>query len=263
MSMTNVICQSRRSFVVTDGASYDPDGVLTSIQTKAFAIAHWPGVVTGRGTSVMTPILAWSLSAKFESFDAAVEGIAGVLPGIVADFNLTGHHCELILAGWSAHRQAMESYVIKTTDEEPRNFSDEQRQGIKNGTHYVTPAMQLIRLPDVVAGPVFSQQIMRESGFPGIDLDAEPTAMMERLRFAAECQRQDRNADGKCYVGGYVSVSMITPETITQAIIARWPDKIGELIAPAPADWNEWRSAPKSNVVKMKHANGNSRRGKH
>jgi hypothetical protein len=96
MSMTNIVCQSQRRimYVSTDGASYNTDGVLMSIQNKAFPIPHWPGVVTGRGTSVMTPLLAWSLSDKFGSFNEAVADAAAVLPDIVEDFNLTGHHCE-------------------------------------------------------------------------------------------------------------------------------------------------------------------------
>lgn len=182
------------------------------------------------------------------------------MPGIVADFNLSAHNCELILAGWSSLRNAPETYVIKTTAEEPRYHTDEHRREVAEGTRYFPGPMRLIRLPDVVAGPKLSQQIIAESGFPGVDLDHSPQQMIERLRFAIECQRHDKNADGICYAGGFVQVTTVTPDRIEQRILHRWEeDKIGQLIKPSPVDWSTWHA--QTNVVKMKHANGN--RAKH
>jgi hypothetical protein len=258
MSATNIVCQPRHRCLhaVTDGASYLPDGTLVSIAPKAFSIPHWPGVVTGRGTTVMTPLLAWALSAKFATFDAAVAGTESVLPGIVEDFNLSPHHCELIIAGWSKQRNAPEVYVIKTTGEQPRYHSDEHRSEVANGTRYLSEPMRLVRLPDLVAGPKLSPQIMAESGFPGIDLDHEPAEMVERLRFVLECQRHDPNPEGKCWVGGFVQITTVTPDRIEQRILHRWDeDTVGRLIEPAPPDWSQFHA--KSNVVKLRRTNDN------
>jgi hypothetical protein len=237
--------------VVTDGASYDLDGVLVSIGNKAFTIPHWPGVVTGRGTAVMTPLLAWSLSGMFGTFDDAVAGTEAALPGMIDDFKLSGFNVELVIAGWSSLRRAPEAYVIKTTEQMPLNFTDEQRIGVSEGKYYVPEPMRLVKLPNLVAGPRLSPEIMIESGFLGIDINDEPSQMIERLHSAVECQRHDKNPDGKCYVGGFVQVSTVTPESTTQRILHRWQeDNIGSLIKPAPPNWTRWQT-PKRNVVKM------------
>ncbi len=251
MSVTNIICQPRHRcvHVMTDAAAYDDDGILLSIGDKSYPMPHWPGVVATRGSAIGGALIAWSLSSLFQNFDDAVDRIAEELPAIVDMFNLAKHHVELIFAGWSSRREMPEAYVIETTAKLPRNFTEEQRAGIAKGTNIVPGEMNLTKLSDVIQGPCLSPAIVLQSGFERFDVNRDPEAAIEALRFTIECQRHDVNPDGRCYVGGFAAVTTVTQNSITQRVLHRWEeDQIGQHIKPLPIDWQAWKAARSSMI---------------
>lgn len=248
MSVTNIVCQPRHNtlHVMTDGAAY-VDAVLTSIGNKIHTIPNWPGVVTGRGTAVAAPVVAWELSQRFGSFDAVVDGIEGELPDIMRMYNLSDKTIELSIAGWSTERQRPEAYVIVTTDELPTNFTEATR-------HLIPPAMTLKKLPDFCTGPILSEQIVLDAQWNGVNIDASPENVIDALRFTIECQRHMKLPDGKCYIGGFAAVATVTPDSITQRILHRWiEDVVGEEIRPPPPNWKAFKAygshTPPSNLI--------------
>jgi hypothetical protein len=78
------------------------------------------------------------------------------------------------------------------------------------------------------------------SGWEGIDANLAPPEIVRRLRKLIEIQRS-MTADGKHWVGGFVEHTVVTPDSVSQRILHRWSeDRIGDLIRPAPIDWDAW-----------------------
>ena len=249
MSVTNVVCQRRHRclHLLTDGASYSRDGVLLSIGNKAFTVPHWPGAMSSRGSAIGGALIEWSLSNRFQSFDELVDGVETEVPLIVRRFELTDH-VELILAGWSAARGAPEAYVIETSDSLPANLTQAERDaGSANGSSgemFSPDAFALTRLPDVVMGPILSDDMVIAAHWTGVDVDGSPEAAISELRKIIEMQRHDIRGDGMCWVGGFAQLTTITPGGISQRILHRWTkDVIGEPIKPEPIDWKAYNAA--------------------
>lgn len=134
MSAILSLCHEDEIELVTDGAVYRPDGVLTAIQPKAWASKFLPMAVAGRGNSVTVAAIATDVLrfAGDSTFDALIDrvvcyierlkGLAAKLPG----------QFEVLLAGIAtgkAPRQfiftshdLVPGFPAFTLNEAPRDF---------------------------------------------------------------------------------------------------------------------------------------------
>lgn len=236
MTAINVVCQKRHKLVhvLTDAASYTPDGVLAGIGTKVFVEPNWPGVVTGRGTAIAVPLLGAALSLRFLSFDALVDGIEDVLEEMVDYYNIQGS-AELVIAGISGNR-GPEAYMIVTDDAPPKGCSLEAARA---SGHWPAP-FRLQRLHDMTCGPVPTVAAINAAvefaGFEVFGTDDAPADVVAGLTTFIEMQRNSLFDDGICWVGGHAELTTISAEGTSHRILKRWPDKVGELMKPKP-DW--------------------------
>ncbi|MCK1629661.1 hypothetical protein [Bradyrhizobium sp. 162] len=236
MTATNVIISPKHQtiHVVTDAASYDRNGVLAGFVPKFYTVPGWPGGIAIRGMTVATPILGYELTARFPTFDSLIAGIEYELPAIVASWQLTSH-IEMLVVGFSESRGGPESYVIETTAETPI--------GVPAGTkgEYLPDPFILLRLPNVIAGPVIPGNIVIDAWFEGLSENDEASVLKNKLRKVIEMQRHSLYDDGIHWIGGYAQHTIISREGITQCLLQQWPeDQIGQRITPAPIDWREW-----------------------
>jgi hypothetical protein len=235
MTATNVLClkQRREVRLTTDGAVYDmPSGIVRGIGTKVFPIAHWPGVVTGRGTSIAVVVLGQELSWRFDTFDDAVEGAESLLPGLVENYRIRGA-VELVIAGWSTRAQEPQAYVIETTDDLPFGMTaDELDAHEMRAGMILPPSFSLTRLDDDVHGPVLTADVAIANRWKGHDLEAPVGDIIQACRHTVECQRL-LTQDGLHLVGGFIEHTVITRDSVSQRILHRWPeDTIGRPIEP-------------------------------
>lgn len=248
MTAVNVVCQKRHNclHVLTDGATYTNEGVLVGLGTKVFTEPNWPGVIAGRGSAIAVPLLGTALSLSFATFDALIDNVETVLEGMVKYYCIKGH-AELIIAGFSEQRGGPESYLIKTSDELPFGIAPEEAKA----SGFVPDAFKLLRLPDMVNGPVPQQEIVDAAVFEGFTTDDEPAFVVAGLAKLIEIQRHSIYEDGIHWIGGYAQLTTINVHGVHQRILQRWPeDRIGELMKPAPIDWENWQRPPTSpNVV--------------
>jgi hypothetical protein len=156
---------------------------------------------------------------------------------------------EMIVAGWSAEQNAPEAYVIYAVDDAytPADMTAEER------TQLPEP-FKFCRLPNAIYGPRITDEDMLRSGLPGIDVNDAPENAVDLMRHAIEVQRHHvpdviEEGEGTHFVGGFVQLTTVTPNGITQRVLDRWPDEIGETIKPGPIDWPKWRAERASRRV--------------
>jgi hypothetical protein len=247
MTAINVVCQKQRNciHVVSDAASYNPDGIIGGFVTKTFTVPHWPGVLAVRGTGSAGPRIGYLLSLNFGSFDALIDGIEAMLPSIVAAIEIPSP-VEIIIAGFS--ERGPESYVIETSAETPIGVSDEAFAAmVADGSGYCPEPYVLQRLPAITAGPPPHDEVIMAAQFHGFKEDDDPEIVIAGLRKVVEMQRQSLFDGGIYWVGGFAQLTTIRPDGIEQRILQHWPeDRVGQLIRPTPIDWAQWhRDNPK------------------
>jgi hypothetical protein len=249
MSAINVIRQRNAVHIISDAAVYDSDGVVQFFQPKAFSLPHLPAVLASRGPFRAGYLLGSALGAIFATFDDLVDGIEERLPEICEVFEDSLHdghkdNIELYIVGWSAEREGPETYFLQT---KTNSFHTDYVP--PSGDYYVNPApFELVKLPEIVLGPFVTQDeakasqasLNRDVRGPG---DLDPA--VDGLRIL-EMQRQQRCTMGEVeahWIGGFGLLSTVTKDGVTQRVIGRWDDEVGELIEPAPIDWQAWNEA--------------------
>jgi hypothetical protein len=254
MSAINIICQPRHRLchVVTDGAAYARDGVVTHISPKVLPVPAWPGVIGGRGRVRDLNFAAWEMSGMFATFDEAVDGIEWAFESVVNIRSLSDD-LELVLCGWSHARQCPEAYVILASDT-VHGITEEELAAIKSNGRWSNEqcAFKLQRLPNNVSGPPADD-------VPLLDEQGSPEHAVAWLRVVIERQRHmtvDVDGQTQFNVGGYAQLTTIAPEGISARILARWDeDRIGEPIRPRPADWAALRAGLETAGARQQTAN--------
>lgn len=107
--------------------------------------------------------------------------------------------------------------------------ADEHRRA---GTAFLPGAFELCELPPVAIGPVPTDEVVEAAGFAGWNVDAPADDVVAMLRDVIQMQRQSVYSDLPCYVGGFAQLTTISANEISQRILCRWPDNVGEQIFP-------------------------------
>lgn len=248
MTALNIVRQPQHKqiLVLSDGASYLPDGQLIGTASKVFPVPSWPGVVAGRGPTLAPALLGQHLALAFPTWDLMVQFAADALPSMVeaCAVMLQSGTIELVLAGWSQERERPETYLIRCDDELPPGSTQADVDALIASGGIYPGAFELCELPAVVCGPMIGPAARKVTGYAGIADNGSSVAALADMRFALETQRHDPSLAFPC-VGGFALLTTITPEAVNQEIVHRWPeDQIGELIEPTPIeDWKAWRVA--------------------
>jgi hypothetical protein len=248
MTALNIVRQPQHKqiLVLSDGASYLPDGQLIGTASKVYPVPSWPGIVAGRGPTLAPALLGQHLALAFPTWDLMVQFAADALPSMVeaCAVMMQSGTIELVLAGWSQERNRPETYLIRCDDELPPGSTQADVDALIASGGIYPGAFELCELPAVVCGPMIRPEARQATGYSGIADHGSSTAALADMRLALETQRHDPSL-AFCCVGGFALLTTITPDRVNQEIVHRWPeDQIGQLIEPTPiTDWKTWRTA--------------------
>lgn len=233
MTAINLIRQRRRACIMTDGAGYDINGVVRAFYQKVATIAHLRAAVAVRGSAVAPMLFAAEFGARFRTFDELVEQ-GGSVAEAVYDGNFgaitwSGHvELELFLAGWSESRNRPETYWL---------VSDDSHSRAALGVN----AWEFIEAEPFQVAPVPTPELLAAQNFDVTDIErVDPVrdglkVMEAQRRFVGEMQTDGIARGPVSAVGGFVNLTEIREDGISQRIIHRWNDIIGQRINPERA----------------------------
>lgn len=206
MSAVQVFLTDEAAVVFTDGALYDNDNgnVITAITTKTLPLTHLSCVIASRGPSDFAADLTPRLGRTFSSFEELIDNLE--LAVEVAWENAPEEvraygGLEIYAAGWSHERGRAEAYVVTNN-----------------------PAY---------GGGWHSAEIKDYASAPAVPLRALPDDLVEAGIAIAEQQRAHRDENGNGGVGGFLLMSSVTPIAIHEAVVHRWPDRVGDRLRDA------------------------------
>lgn len=230
MTSINYIVKQDVAWMFGDGASYDQDGTLISVTSKTYSMPHLSAAVLFMGWAIAAPTVKFHLERAASSFDELRDVIESKLPAIsnhVAELygdDPAGEGFRLFVVGWSHRENAPRGFNIRSTaNTEPPlpAFTVMDRQGLMS--------------------PGLSDED-RLCGFGGPPLVNAETITNVAIT-TLELQRQAQAAEGRCRVGGLVEVTEIRRDSVETRVVHRWAeDHVGDVIRPAPVNWDEWRS---------------------
>jgi len=219
----NIIRQKAAVHLLTDGAAYRPDGVLSYRVQKTFPILHLNAAIAGRGSAFFAPIFVVHASLMATSFDDLKRNCAQIAARTMLEIQdaLTaadaGTEFDLTVAGWSESNG-------------PSSFFMCNHDG--NGAE-VQP-WNIVELGAISLAPLDAAiKAELDAAFPnGVHPDEfDPAA--DGLR-VLEIQRKHEVDHGPGAfettrsVGAFAQLTTITLDAIVMKIIHRWRDEIGQ-----------------------------------
>ena len=248
MTVINIVVQPSRQMahLLTDGISYDNDGVVQNFCQKCIAIPHLNMAVASMGARCATRIFADKIAGEFLSFDHAVASADTALPEIYDDHlevfeQATFADIELYLMGWSEKRNQPEAYIMLMCE-----------AGSTLPHESVPFKLQAVIEP--MMNPPLTAQDCRAAGLlplPTTDRREVADKMIPNyhLLHMMEIQRRLKNPirpgfSPRHYAGGFALLTTINREAVTQRVLHRWKeDKIDAHVEPGPIDWQSWVAA--------------------
>jgi len=232
--------------MVTDAASYNSAGIVEQISTKIAVLPHLNAAIYTRGPANTTLLAAYDMGRMFGSFDELVDR----LEAFATDFyeRRASHfvhnefpEIELYVCGWSAKRSAPEGYLIRCCFADS-NFHDNPEWLTKGGTYTAAP-FKVQTLAKLCASPGVTPEDMKQAMFPSHleveELDPKVAGLhlfhIQRGKLGTRPDQVNFYA-----VGGFAMLTTIRENEITQSILKRFNDKVGEPITPEPVDWNKF-----------------------
>jgi hypothetical protein len=249
MSSILIIRQATAIHMITDGASYTPDGILMKISTKVVSVPSLNAAVYSRGPD-HTAQLAAAGMARFQSFDELVDGLEDFAPDFYRRnediYSQTEYkEAELFVCGWSEERRAPEGYIIRLCP--PTSEWNEALPSwqIEKPGSYAAPANAKQKLSALCAAPSASESDMRAALFPFPFNVEDLNPKIDGLHmFEIQRRKLSERADQPTHysIGGLCLLTSIGRNEIKQSVLARYKDRIGEMIQPEEIDWAEWRA---------------------
>jgi hypothetical protein len=172
MSALNIICQRDRVIMVTDGACWDVNtGIVSGYPCKQATMPVLPAVLATRGSPLATPILAHLLGNKFQTFDALVTGIEGMICGVHKELkSWCRDHGDtdepVVIAGWSRDRNRPEAYMLSMTEEVSSGETVEETAEIR-ATAVRPPPYKLHALSGIMYSPFVPREAYEQTGIDG------------------------------------------------------------------------------------------------
>jgi hypothetical protein len=206
VSAVQVFLTDEAAVVFTDGVTYDNKNgnVITGITSKTHPLPHLSCVITSRGPTGFSEDLAPRLARTFSSFEDLVDNLA--LSVEIAWENAPEEvraygGIEIYAIGWSHERGRAEAYVVT------------------NALAY--------------GGGWHAAEITDYASAPPVPLSSMPDDLVAAGIAIAEEQRAYRDENGDGGVGGFLLMSRVTPISIQEAVVHRWPDRVGDCLRDA------------------------------
>lgn len=225
MTAINVITQRSRVAILTDTAGYGSDGVVQCFFAKCVAIPHLRAAVATRGSSLAGTLYATSLGAMFQTFDDMIadgKALEAIYDGAFHQLSRSGEtEIDLFVSGWSERLNRPVSIATASSD----------RHGFE--------PWSIQQCEPIMAAPTVPEDMLIAAGF---DLDRIGPETFDPVRHGVMLMQAQRRltlypttgADTEpcCLVGGQAVLTEIRADGVSQRVIHRWPDRIGERMSP-------------------------------
>lgn len=223
MSSVIIIRQARRIALLTDGAAYDADGLLTGMTPKVIPLPHLNAAVAVRGIGAALALVAAWLTINVSSYDDIEHKLPDFLHELTPDGIVLGAQgaFDFFVAGFSLARGS-DSYVLAN-------------HALTAGLEPFVP----IRTGPLCIGPgtpEFQRELyaLYPLGVTSVEeLDAEDFGLkvMEAQRRRKFPMYND-GGEGFHMVGSFAQLTDIRPDRIETRILRRWNDPMGQPIRP-------------------------------
>lgn len=229
MTAINIQSEKDRVTVWADGLNYYEDGTVHSVVHKTVKLGNWNAVIATTGMRYSGDLLAALLPTLAASFDDFLEHkeiyLRAAMSTVQRSLNESrSQRFAAFVAGWSDERNEPEVVV----------YNDLQATG--EGDIYTTGGIVSPKLTEeeVVALSLTLGSEVRRTG-------RKPT-MRWVVRETMEAQRRHRanpafvSALGRdaARVGGHITETVVTAKGITENVVHRWDDTVGEKIKIEP-----------------------------
>ncbi|CDX29047.1 conserved hypothetical protein [Mesorhizobium sp. SOD10] len=224
MSAFIAVKHPSRVQLLTDGARYDQDHVLTGVVCKIWSAARVPLAITGRGNLQVVEHIAREIIAEAEVAGSVDHVVETHLPEYVEDIRTAGvKDCDFGIAAWS-ETTGPAMYYLDT-----------------NG-QFSTRAYELRSKDDIwCASELTGKELYDLAGARFLDdtyLDDKGAELMEIIR--------SKPTQGYYSVGGHCQLTTVTAKGVETVTLRRWPqDRVGSRIDPTrkPMNRHERRAA--------------------
>lgn len=225
MTAISAVAHSTGAFLMSDSATYDQEGVVTRFSPKTVTFPHLGLAVAVTGAACNGEEVA-RIIRDFSSYEEVMAKIADALHDAWDDgaFDVgddEASHLHVVLAGWSHDRKRGEVCYISTTD--------------NLGHPAFTPSNKTS-----IISPSIGEDGMRALGFTkpdgSVGIKCGPDEFLTRI---IEYQRTmpwpvpGHAETVKYIVGNTADLTVISAAGITQRVVLRWADSIGQPIDPA------------------------------
>jgi hypothetical protein len=237
MSAIVILQQTDAVHFITDGATYDEEGVVVALQSKVTHLPLSGCVFAMRGPTWPLNPLAFSLGLC-TSFDEVTNLLPTVMMGLVGKWAALGgsalyqrKHFEVTIAGWSDRLQRMVAAVSKTC--QPNDPDDPTALTRTAGYEPGVPVYpgQGYALPEIDIQTVLRRPLVSQADIDALDPERDGFALHSAQRRAPGiyCNR------AAYIVGGFAELTTVRRDRVESRIIHEWPDSIGRQIVPDDA----------------------------
>lgn len=222
MTAINAVADKAGAFLMTDAAAYDENGIVTGFTAKCYSYPHLRAVMAVTGTTFSGREIN-SRMANFESFEDMLSGMGELVQQAYEEGTLIDKfgelsHVRVLIAGWSEENKRGEVYAVTSgANGDPNPFTLIKR--------------------DVLMSPGLQAEDLQRLGFlkGGKLAFDDPADFLEKV--IADQRMKPFPIPGfedeiKFIVGGSAVLTVINAAGITQRVVLRWADKIGEPIDP-------------------------------
>lgn len=225
MTACNLFVRDRAAYLLTDWASYRPDGVVVALKPKVIELPALRMAImcSGETWETRTPIVkAWmERSANADAAVRSVPALMSVLRADLADnYRRRGlpvpsgkewppqAYFDLYVAIWSAERHRPEGYAISSRGGHSPNSSELPGRVFQIERH---------------TQPPFKGELAPDPYSPEFEPERDGLALLE-------AQRRYVNHYCGHIVGGAAQMTIVSEEGVSTTILREWPDEIGRRI---------------------------------
>lgn len=238
MSSTILIQQTGAVHLITDGASYTPDGILVDVSSKITEIPWARSAFYIRGASWPTLTIK-HLAAEVETFDQFCDVLPSIMEGAMQGFDHVTcgvadpvtRHFEITCIGWSQRMGKVTAAIAATwAPNDPDDVTGlSQANGYEQYQLMIAPLAGMEPVIDATAA--LGRAIETPEDLEAMDIEKDGLALIEAQR-RLPFKMHGRPA---YLVGGIAELTTVTEAGVSRKTLTVWPDRIGEPIQPEGA----------------------------
>lgn len=220
MTAINAILQRHRGVLFTDGSIYTAQGTIVGFGDKAIAMPSLKAVIACRGNQKATGLLAMQFTVNYATYDDMIERVGDDLrdwhDDIVMHLGQYGFQdVEFVAVGWSDKQRRPVGFIYES----------------KSGISETFDEISLSPMPEIETLKALALRGCNIAHVDRLDPVKHGIQIMEAQR-GMKIMISDL-AEEMHIVGGHIVATEITRDGISQRVIHRWVDEIGEPIQPS------------------------------